>query len=346
MIALPRIPALSLPKRPTGRIALAIALSALVHAVALFAPLAGLPPAQAPLPPLVARLEPLPQIVLKPAPKPAPPKKPRPALPQAVQPQTTETIAAGQPAEAAATEEPQTDAGPQPSAVEEAAKTTEETRPAHPLPRHAELAFTAYMGKDLAIGEMRHRLEIGANGNYTLSVGMNTTGLASLFKSYASEQQSSGTLTPQGLRPTKYSETRNSSKGKESFGADFIWEDKVLSLSSGNSLPLPEHAQDAVSFLYQLSQLPLDKNTIPIYVSNGKKLERYELAAGEEEMVQTGIGWLRALPLRKIRLQGEEGLDVWLGLEYRLLPVKIRMLDRMGQIAGEMVISEIRVADE
>jgi hypothetical protein len=33
-------------------------------------------------------------------------------------------------------------------------------------------------------------------------------------------------------------------------------------------------------------------------------------------------------------------------VEYRLLPVKISQTNRDGSIAGEMVISEIRVADE
>src|SRR5690606_7357788 len=118
-----------------------------------------------------------------------------------------------------------------------------------------------------------------------------------------------------------------------------LWEEKTLSLSNGGSVALPEQAQDIVSFLYQLSQIPLDRDTIPMHISNGKKLERYELSVGAEEMIQTRIGWLRALPLRKIRLQGEEGLDIWLGLEYRLLPVKIRMIDRAGKIAGELVVS-------
>jgi hypothetical protein len=330
---------IALPRTSTGRIALAIALSALAHAIALFVPLVKLPPAQAPLPPLIAKLEPLPKIAAKPAPrKPKPKLRPAPPVP-------AETISTGQPAESVSTEEPQIDAEPQPPAAEEPAKTAEEAKPAHPLPKHAQLTFAAYKGADFKIGEMRHRLEIGDDKSYTLRVGMNTTGVASLFK-YESNQQSSGALTPQGLRPAKYSETKNTSKGKESLEATFLWEEKVLSFSNGNSMPLPEQAQDIVSFLYQLSQLPLDKGALPIYISNGKKLERYELSIGEEEMIQTGIGRLRALPLRKSRLQGEEGLDVWLGLEYRLLPVKIRMLDRMGQIAGEFVVSEIRVADE
>ena len=335
MIALPRIPALSLPKRPTGRIALAIALSALVHAILLFAPLVKLPPVEVPLPPLTAKLEPLPKI----AAKPAPPRKSKPKL----RPAPVETP----PAESVSTEEPQIDAEPQPSAIDEALdRTAEEIRPAHPLPKHAQLIFIAYTGTDFKIGEARHSLEIGDDKNYILRVGMNTTGLASIFKTFESEHQSSGTLTAQGLRPNKFSETKNTSKGKESLEAKFSWEEKVLSFSSGNSMPLPEQAQDVVSFLYQLSQLSLDNGAISMYISNGKKLERYEFTVGEEKMIQTHLGRLRALPLHKVHAQGEEGLDIWLGLEYRLLPVKLRMFDRKGQIAGEMVISEIRVADE
>ena len=337
MIVLPRIPALSLPKRSTGRIALAIALSALVHAIALFAPLIKLPPVEVPLPPLTAKLEPLPKI----AAKPAPPRKHKP------RPVPVEALPADQPAESVSTEEPQIDAGPQPPAVNKAIdKTVEEARPAHPLPKHAQLTFAAYKGKDFKIGEARHRLEIGDDKSYILRVGMNTTGLASIFKTFESDHRSSGTLTAQGLRPNEFSETKNTSKGRESLAAKFSWEEKVLSFSNGNSTPLPKQAQDVVSFLYQFPQLALDNGAISMYISNGKKLERYEFTIGEEEMIQTHLGRLRALPLHKVHAQGEEGLDIWLGLEYRLLPVKLRMFDRSGQIAGEMVISEILVADE
>ena len=332
---------IALPRTSTGRIALAIALSALVHAIALFAPLVRLPPGQAPLPPLTAKLEPLPRT----AAKPAPPKKPEPR-PQPA-PVAPEAAPADPPAEIIRTEEPPVDADRQSAAADEPVdETAAEAQPAHPLPRHAQLTFVAYKGKDFAIGEARHQLDIGDDGSYTLKVGMNITGLASLFKTYDSDQQSRGALTARGLRPNEFSETKNTSKGRESLEAKFSWDAQVLSFSDGHSMPLPEQTQDIISFLYQLSQLSLDKDVIPMYISNGKKLERYELAVGEEEMIQTGIGWLRALPLRKVRRQGEEGLDIWLGLEYRLLPMKIRMLDRSGQIAGEMVISEARVADE
>jgi len=54
---------------------------------------------------------------------------------------------------------------------------------------------------------------------------------------------------------------------------------------------------------------------------------------------------LRALPLRKIT--GRRGRTGHLaGTEYRLMPIKVRQIDRNGKIAGEVVISEIRVSDE
>ena len=314
----------------------------------LFAPLIKLPPSEKLLPPLTARLEPLPKIATAPAPvrKSTPVKKsklkpqPSPPVPEKAPPDN-------KPTKNVQTEEPQIDPEPQPPAIDETVnKPIDEVQPAHPLPKHAQLTFIAYKGTDFEIGEARHYLEIGDDKSYTIRVGMNTTGLASIFKTFESNQQSSGALTAQGLRPNEFSEIKNTSKGKEAHEAKFAWGEKLLSFSNGNSTPLPEQAQDIISFLYQLSQLPLDQGAVPLYISNGKKLERYELAVGEEENIQTRLGRLRALPLRKVHAPGEEGLVIWLGLEYRLLPVKIRQIDRDGQIAGEMVVSEIRVADE
>ena len=332
---------IALPRTSTGRIALAITLSLMAHMIALFAPLVKLPPGEVPLPILTARLELLPKTVprvpaRKPKPKLKPKSRPVPVVRDVAQPDD-------KPVMDSQTETTQPDPVPQPPAVEQIA---EEAKPAHPLPRRAQLTFTAYKGTDFPVGEARHSLEIGADRSYILKVGMSTTGLASFFKSFELNQQSSGMLTAQGLRPSEYSETKNSSRGKETLDAKFAWEEKSLTFSNGGNTRLPEQAQDIISFMYQLSQLPLDKGTLPLYISNGKKLERYELAVGEEELIQTAIGRVRALPFRKIHAQGEEGLDIWLGMEYRLLPVKIRQIDRSGQIAGEMVISEIRVSDE
>lgn len=340
-----------MPQTAFGRIALAIAVSLLVHALMLFVPLAPLPPQELPLPPLTAKLEPLPVIAAAPKPKRAPAKpRPKPAKVPVAAPLTEPVPDTTQPPETPAspelaeTPEPKTASEPE-QAVEQPV-VVEPAKPVHPLPKHAQLTFIAFQGTSFEIGEVRHRLELRANNRYSITVNMNTTGIAGVFKRYESMQLSSGTMTPQGLRPNSFTEVRVTSSGRENFSANFDWEAKIISFIDDTQAALPEQAQDMVSILYQLSQLPLDQRVFPMSMSNGRKLEHYELEIGEEEVVETRMGKLRGLPLRKVHGPGEEGLDIWLGLEYRMLPIMVRQIDRNGNIAGELRISDIRVADE
>ncbi|MEI7457366.1 MAG: DUF3108 domain-containing protein [Nitrosomonadales bacterium] len=316
---------------PAGRIALAICLSLLIHAALLFGPtLIQIKPAEVELPPLLAKLEPLPV-----AKKPPPPKKRAPAKPKPVTPPAPLEKAAEPVAEEVA------------APVEEViAAPVEEEKPAHPLPRHAQLTFIAYKGASFAVGEARYRLDIDDENHYTLQVGMNTTGIASLFKTFELNQKSSGNVSAKGLQPIEFIENKLLASGKQTLNASFDWQNQKLNFSSGNSITLPAHAQDILSFLFQFSQMSLDQTVLDVHVSNGRKLESYQLEVGNEEEIQTRLGKLRVLPLHKIHAPGEEGMDIWLGLEYRLLPVQIRQFDKNGDIIAQMMISDIRVSEE
>ena len=327
-------------RRP-GILVMTLGLSLLLHAALLLGPnLIQLAPFEPVLPPLSARLEPLPKLTVPAKPHHKPAAKPKPPVPAAPAPVTLPSEPVASPAEESPA--PQ-EVIPEPVPPVELA---EPAKPAHPLPRHAQLTFIAYKGSSFQIGEARHRLEIADDHRYTLQVGMNITGIASFFKTFEMTQQSSGTVSASGLHPDEFSENRVTSKGKQALTAHFNWQNQQLEFSAGNTTPLPEQAQDILSFLYQFSQLPLDQTTLPMHVSNGRKLENYQIEIGTEEEIQTRLGKLKVLPLRKIHAPGEEGLEIWLGLEYRLLPVKVRQLDRNGEIAGELVISEIRVSEE
>jgi hypothetical protein len=330
-------------KHPAARIALAIGLSLLLHAMLLFGPRLMTPsPVEPSLPPLTARLMPLP------ASKPVPVKK-RPRKPAARTVISEETAHAQLPPPAIQPPQDQASAAAPvqtPAKAPEEAPAEKNAAPANPLPRHAELTFAVYMGTDLPIGEVRHRLDISDDQHYTLQVTIHTTGLARLLKTFVMNQQSTGTMTARGLRPDSYREDKLTSKGNETLSAEFDWQDNLLKFSSGASTALPRDAQDILSVLYQLSQMPLDQPGLAMHVSNGKKLESYELETGPEENVQTRMGLLRAILLRKIHGPDEEGLKIWLGLEYRLLPIKVQQLDKKDRVIGEIDISSIRVSDE
>lgn len=47
----------------------------------------------------------------------------------------------------------------------------------------------------------------------------------------------------------------------------------------------------------------------------------------------------------KARQTGRESLELWLAIEYRYLPVRIRFCNRKGEPQGEQIVAEIRLGD-
>lgn len=343
-----------LPKTATGRFTLAIVLSLMAHGVLVFGPkLVELPAEKPLLPPLIAKLEPLPKVVDKPVPHQPKPHRPKSATPaktiKPVEPSpVTPEVFAIPSTEAPIALPEATSQAEMVSAAEpaEPAQAEENNQAAHPLPKHAQLTFLIHKGTGFTVGQAHHELNVSDDQHYTLQASINTIGLVSIFKTFEMNQHSSGTIDARGLHPDEFSEGKVNDKNKQALSAKFDWDNKQLSFSSGATVELPEQTQDMLSFLYQLSQSTLTQPVLTMNISNGKKLEKYELEIGQEDYILTRNGKMRTLPLRKIHAPGEEGLEVWLGLEYRLLPVKIRQIDRNGEIAGEMVISDIRVSEE
>lgn len=336
---------------PARRIALAVALSVLVHALLLWLPQISPPHFEPPpLPLLSAKLIAIPKQVRQP-PKPrhaAPPKPPvkkarqHTKLPQpASTPPITRPDTAGTPAPAETTA-----TAPQALAIDGTASSIEKPD-VPPLPAQAQLVFAVYRGSDhLYIGEIKHELKTG-DGHYTIRAVTRTVGLARLFKSYDLTQTSSGLLTRDGdLKPERFTERRIDERGTQKYSSEFDWAAHKATFSNGTTSMLPDRSQDFLSVLYQLSQTLLDKGAVPVEISNGKKLEKYHLEVIGQEDIITPMGKQPALHLSKLHPPGEEGLDIWLGLNYRLLPIKFRHIDRAGEISGEIEIKEIRVSDE
>lgn len=343
-------------RKPVFRIALALILSVLLHSSVMWAPDMRFPHREAVLPPLTARLEPLvvpvvvPELVPRPAPKPRTASKPGRVHPHepTVEPATPSQSAVA-PAITLAEQEQTGVAEPAPESVpriEPKPPAAAEPVARHPLPKHAQLDFAVYQGSGASfmIGEVHHTLDI-AEGHYTLKSVTKTTGLASLFKNYLLTQTSRGIAGNKGLQPEVYEEEKTTSGSMQKQDSTFDWMAQTVRFSHGAETELPADAQDMLSMLYQLSQFSMHGEIVPLTISNGKKLQKYELEIGRQEEIITPLGKVRALHLRKLRPDGEEGFEIWLGLEYRMLPVKFRHIDRSGAVDGEALIAGIRVAD-
>ena len=312
-------------RTPGGRIALAIVLSLLIHAAILWLPYITLPQPDVQLPPLSVRLEPLPQPVKLLA------KNTRRAKP--VPSKAVNSSEEGK----------STDSANEPMAP---MKKTRQSTAIQPLPKHLQLTFFVYKGSGrLMTGEIHQQFDVRGD-RYNLESMRQSAGLSSLRNSNRTIQDSRGKITEAGLQPEIFEEQLITQKDKQSVRVTFDRAAGKLLYSSGGVTALPENAQDALSFLYQLARLPMGVESFPLPVSDGEQLHQYQIEIGTKENIDTPMGKLRTLRLRQIHNGGEAYFEIWLGLEYRLLPVKFSRIDSTGKVTEEFVISSIRTADD
>ncbi len=308
---------------PVRRITLAIALSVLIHAAILWLPDIQFPRTRIELPPLSVRIEPVPQTRIADTPKPA---KAEPATPLTKPGNNPETGRANR-------------------AMARLSK-AEESIAARPFPRHLQLTFIVYRGGEGSrIGEIHQQLDISGN-RYTLKSERETAGLSSLRNSDRITQTSSGKIGEHGLQPDTYEEEKITRDGKQGVQATFDWVAQKLRLQDGGEIPLPRDTQDILSFIYQISQLPMHGEYFAIPVSDGAQLLQYQIEIGTRAELATPLGKLPVLHLREMHESGAAYFEIWLGLQYRLLPVKFRLVDSSDKVAEEFVISGIRASDK
>jgi len=124
-----------------------------------------------------------------------------------------------------------------------------------------------------------------------------------------------------------------------------------LTLGTGmkkRSVALPEGTQDLLSALYQFAFTlagsgPPPDGVFRLPITNGRKLDSYGYGVVGEEGLETPLGKLKTLHLSKLHNPGEEGTEIWLAADYHYLPVRIRVTDKQGDSA-EQLIDEIRLS--
>ncbi len=345
----------------TQRLALALAFSLLLHALFFWLPDLALPHVRTPLPLLAVRMEPAAQKPIMPVatetkPVVVPAARPQHAVPKPAIPglslvdQSASGVFAAPAPPAASIAAPAS--GGEASGIQAAATTdyapnrNKSNIPA--LPLHAQLRFAVYLGgSGVSIGDLFQELDISGE-RYTLLAQLEKAGLASWFNSSQLMQSSRGTLSAIGdLVPEEFKEEATSAQGAPHFyDAAFDWNARQLRFADGTASPLPSGTQDMLSLLYQLSQYSYTTEKFALALTDGPGLREIRLEVGETEKVATPMGTLSARHLHQLRDQDAPGMEIWLGADYRMLPVKLQKIQPDGRISEEWVVKEIRVSDE
>lgn len=343
----------------------ALAVSALAHALTLSGGWLALPRNPAEAPPLQARLERLPE------PPPAVSTPPPPAKPAARVPRKSAVAAAPRPVISDTLSPfpalPVAPTAPE-SAPEVAETTPPEATPAEPiviadaapstfmperaaiksLPRRGRIAYALYMGTNKFEVARTVQSWESSGDSYKLESTSGTSGLASVFRSEQRIFRSTGRMTESGLQPQTFVSSRSRRGQTDESTARFDWEKRSITLGRGDaqrSAALPTGSQDILSFMYQLSLAPPPQGRLQIAITNGTRFENYALDVLSEETLETPMGNIRALPIRQVRREGAESMEIWLAADYRYLPVRIRFIGRDGAPTGEQVVTEINISD-
>ena len=292
-----------------------------LHAVALFGPDIELSPAPEPQP-LQA------EIVLQ----------PRPLQPRPLEPKSPPR----KPAKKAVRQKGPADAAPEPAPAPAASPVAVQPQPepaAEPvatlaLPPQGEIVYTVTRGDPGGIVGRATQGWALQDGTYRITSVTETAGLAALLRPIRLETESRGRVVAGGLQPLSYTSRRIGREGEER--VDFDWTARVARFSGGGEAPLAEGAQDLLSFNFQLGWL---SKTGEMSIATVKKLGRYRLELIAEESLETPLGVLRTLHFRN---SGDTTTEVWLATERHLLPVKIRHIDKRGDIYDQ-IADEIRI---
>lgn len=303
-----------------------------VHAAALFGPELDLSGPPETVLRLNAELRPLPAAaVLSPVAAPMPPavaKVPRPPKPAPLASAPSDNMLAP-----VALNEPEVEIAPvEPLTAKPPPPPAEPLLPASGVLRYA--LFKSSLG--MQIGRTEQRWEFFADGTYRLLAITETTGIAALLKPVRIEQESRGRMVAGGLQPEHFTTLKNGRDANEN--AEFDWSTAEVRLSRDSSVQaISPGTQDALSFNYQLAHLGRLAEGRSLGVVTGKKYERYAVDALGEEEIEVPAGHFRTLHLR---VQTETVTEVWIALDQRGLPVKIRFTDKKGE-SFEQVATEI-----
>jgi uncharacterized protein DUF3108 len=338
-------------------LAIALAGSAALHAAVMVnVPTKREPIAEPDGPEYSATLDPAAQAVEPtPAPVPKPAAHPRPRArrvapviaPELLSPLGEEVIAAA----------PLEDLVPEPQLIAPAPKpeVVAMAQPAVPVPAleapkfksevlPSELSITYQLTSAMADGRAVYNWSRDGD-EYRITGEAEAIGFFTLFLEGRVLQETRGKITPQGLRPERFTERKPSMASE---GLEFDWDGGKVTFDRNNEKKTDALGGNIVDWLSMLFQTaanpPPASGEYSLDVLTQRKLYRFKLKVLGEEEIDIPLGRVRTVHLRHVDPKDEtEVVDVWLGIDQSYLPVKLRYPVAKNRLMVDQVATRVSV---
>jgi len=179
--------------------------------------------------------------------------------------------------------------------------------------------------------------------DYTIEGEAEAQGFFALFLEGRLRQESTGKVTPQGLRPDRFEEHKPGNPIAE--GIRFDWASGKAILDKGDNKPktvdIAGNTVDWLSMIFQLAHSPPTGDAYDLRVFTQRRFYEFHLLLLGVEEIEIPLGKVRALHLRHIDPQDQSVIDVWLGIDQHYLPVKLRYPVARNRLMVEQVATGI-----
>lgn len=194
--------------------------------------------------------------------------------------------------------------------------------------------------RGLLIGQAEHEWE-HADGQYRLINTTETIGLAALFKPVRVVQESRGTIDAMGLHPQSF---RNEQVKRTDSATIDRAAQKVRNGDKEDELGAwSGTVQDMLSMYYQLNMIAAGLSgashdaapSIDLPIVTGRKVAMYRFEVRGRERLNGAQIDVDAVRVRA--LNGEDVIDLWFAPELSVLPLRVRFVDRKGDVFDQWI---------
>jgi len=185
------------------------------------------------------------------------------------------------------------------------------------------------------------------SGNrYTLVSETRATGPLKILWPGNIRLESTGLITPEGLRPTQFQHARSDAPHKLAT-ARLDWTQRsIVYQYKGESWTvegLLNGAQDQLSQMYQFMFVPRLPVDFSLQVVSGRDLNDYRYARSDGGAIQTPLGALSTQQYERIgQKPDEKAITVWIAPARNNLPVQIRVREDGATLEQRLVSASIR----
>ena len=185
-----------------------------------------------------------------------------------------------------------------------------------------------------------------SGSRYTLISETRSSGPLKMLWPGTIRLESSGMVTPQGLRPTQFQHARSDAPHKRAT-AQFDWEQRSITYQyKGQSWQvngLQNGAQDQLSQLYQFMFVPVLPADFSLQVISGRDLNDYRYARSNGGDVKTPLGALTTQQYQRVtQTPDQKAITVWVAPARNNLPVQIHVSEDGATLEQRLVRASIQ----